>query len=674
MAQNKLLSRANIVKKYGGKQLYFDPENTPPEMMIETMERQIFPVQFDNCILTLELTPGREYKNAVIVGWKNPIRAHDGQVLEVERLETVAQYQEREYKQKLRTFKNWESGWMLMNTKPDELEEYEQLKKDMEDFHTRLKFIRTPEEKIEMEEQWNRFATLKGRSENLLLARATMEMARRHKDQALQTMLQAAKDFEDSKEKEKEMADQISEDHVEADQRGVGIPELFPTINIGYIVTRVNGRHIEDMLFTDILVVIEEAKPPHKLELRRYDYRQNELSGRWESLHELRLDGKFVEDPRVKRQLFVDAGRRGDVQDLSLMLVRGEDINAMDSTHSTAFHHAAANGHFDAMELLLEKGADIELRDHNMETPLLHAARRGDIKVVQFLLDHRANIDIRDRNFRTALFHAIMASNIDLVNLIIERRTALNLRDKYWKWTPLHYAASVGSTEIVGMLLGRRASPYLLSEHGWTPQRCAEENSCHAVAEMLREYIFNEPAQCVLPGKGRWTSIWFGKQAAAEVRWCSDRGFKAVLTIYKPKRKFAKHLWMKDNDQDILWMKAEVAAKDDDTTPASWENLLAKIPEMIRFVDRAMDEGRELLITDDTGISTSMALIIVHILIKRRVRLDPAIEQLVKIRRQAKLSESHYLGLKELQDELDQRKLDRLEDRLRTSAVLSVGF
>ena len=121
-------------------------------------------------------------------------------------------------------------------------------------------------------------------------------------------------------------------------------------------------------------------------------------------------------------------------------------------------------------------------------------------------------------------------------------------------------------------------------------------------------------------------------------------------------------------------MTTQVQAKDDDTTPASWENMLTKLPEMIRFLDMAMDEGRELLITDDSGISTSMALVIVHILIKRRIRLDPAIEHLTKVRRQSKLSESMYLGLRELQDELDQRKLDRLEDRLRTSAVLSVGF
>ena len=75
----------------------------------------------------------------------------------------------------------------------------------------------------------------------------------------------------------------------------------------------------------------------------------------------LRAHGERDDHVRARR-LVVEAGRRGDVAELSLMLLRGEDINSMDQTHCTAFHQAAANGHFEAMELLIEKGADIELR------------------------------------------------------------------------------------------------------------------------------------------------------------------------------------------------------------------------------------------------------------------------------------------------------------------------
>lgn len=50
------------------------------------------------------------------------------QVLEVERLMDLAAEQERFYKKQLRTHRNWETAWLLMNTKPDELEEYVDLK------------------------------------------------------------------------------------------------------------------------------------------------------------------------------------------------------------------------------------------------------------------------------------------------------------------------------------------------------------------------------------------------------------------------------------------------------------------------------------------------------------------------------------------------------------------
>ena len=49
-------------------------------------------------------------------------------MLEVERLMDLAAEQERFYKKQLRTYRNWETAWLLMNTKPDDLEEYVDLK------------------------------------------------------------------------------------------------------------------------------------------------------------------------------------------------------------------------------------------------------------------------------------------------------------------------------------------------------------------------------------------------------------------------------------------------------------------------------------------------------------------------------------------------------------------
>ena len=41
----------------------------PPEMMTETLERRNFSAEFDDTLLTFRLSPGRDGKNAVILGY-----------------------------------------------------------------------------------------------------------------------------------------------------------------------------------------------------------------------------------------------------------------------------------------------------------------------------------------------------------------------------------------------------------------------------------------------------------------------------------------------------------------------------------------------------------------------------------------------------------------------------
>ena len=124
-------------RKFPGRKAFNDPNNLPPEMLVENLPRQRYSVVMENCILTFDLKAGREGKNVVLAGWKHPIHVHDKQVLEVERLMAVAQEKERDYKRELRTWRNWDTGWLLMNERPDDLDEYIMLKEEMKDFHER---------------------------------------------------------------------------------------------------------------------------------------------------------------------------------------------------------------------------------------------------------------------------------------------------------------------------------------------------------------------------------------------------------------------------------------------------------------------------------------------------------------------------------------------------------
>ena len=112
------------------------------------------------------------------------------------------------------------------------------------------------------------------------------------KDLAFETYRAAAKELEHAQEHEREVSEQISEDHVEADMRAKGAAELFPAVQIGHIITKVNSRATEGLPFDEIIAIIDEASPPHTLEFRRYDFKQNQVNGRWDSLDELRSKGR----------------------------------------------------------------------------------------------------------------------------------------------------------------------------------------------------------------------------------------------------------------------------------------------------------------------------------------------------------------------------------------------
>ena len=100
-----------------------DVKHVPTEVKWEQVPRRRHYGKFDNVILTLNLLPGAGGLNAVVVSWKNPVRDHDiaagaceKQMFEVDSLR-------KEFVAKNRTYKNWETAWLLMNDRPEELEE-----------------------------------------------------------------------------------------------------------------------------------------------------------------------------------------------------------------------------------------------------------------------------------------------------------------------------------------------------------------------------------------------------------------------------------------------------------------------------------------------------------------------------------------------------------------------
>lgn len=193
-----------------------------------------------------------------------------------------------------------------------------------------------PNTKVEAENDYRRFKFLEPRMERLITMQESLQAIREGKQLSFQRSQEADKALEKHKELEKLAADRISNDHVVADEQRVGVAELFPTVQLGYIICSVNGNECEDMPYEEIMGIINENFPPHTLELRRYDYRQNISTGEWESLQEMRDQKKYVEDPRLVRSFFVDTCRKGLCAEIGMRLRRGgERVNGWVAEYST---------------------------------------------------------------------------------------------------------------------------------------------------------------------------------------------------------------------------------------------------------------------------------------------------------------------------------------------------
>ena len=204
----------------------------------------------------------------------------------------------------------------------------------------------------------------------------------------------------------------------------------------------------------------------------------------------------------------------------------------------------------------------------------------------------------------------------------------------------------------------------------------ATENGHKEAINFLIEFRFSEPAQNIMPEAK--TSIWIGRKEASYPIWCGDRGFGGVLSILDGEKRAKKSFWL-DDEEDIWYLGLPVNQKElyiskRKNGDGDWDILLKFLKRGLDFVDKCLEADRSILIQDDDGISFSYALLCVWLVTRKKVRVKEAIEYVVAIRRECKLSVGLERGLRQFQDMRDEKKLQRLEARLKSSDVISMGF
>ena len=149
---------------------------------------------------------------------------------------------------------------------------------------------------------------------------------------------------------------------------------------------------------------------------------------------------------------------------------------------------------------LIYRGMDPNTPTEKGEPALVFAVRSGAPKTVAFLLKQPGiQLDAINTADETALMLAANANDLASANLLIEAGASVNRPN----WTPLHYAASKGHTEMMRLLIDNDAYIDSESPNGTTPLMMAAYYATPKAVKLMLE----EGADPTLQNKDGQTAL-----------------------------------------------------------------------------------------------------------------------------------------------------------------------
>jgi len=132
--------------------------------------------------------------------------------------------------------------------------------------------------------------------------------------------------------------------------------------------------------------------------------------------------------------------------------------------------------------------------------------------------------------------------------------------------------------------------------------------------------------------------------------------------------------WMKSDEHCRIFTKL-TDVSDEDSTNASWEAFADVLPKLASHLKELMKKGdAEILICDASGNSTPASLFAVVMLMRYQQKITETLAACAVARPSLKVSMSLRKGLELTQRAVDEKKLKRLDAKIRNAVILSSGF
>lgn len=162
--------------------------------------------------------------------------------------------------------------------------------------------------------------------------------------------------------------------------------------------------------------------------------------------------------------LAVDVGRGKLVK---MLMERGCDVNALDSSHWTPLTHACREGRLDIIKALVKQGAHLFFVEPDDHTSLEVAAQYGHLGITFYILDHaleQGTMDWWSAGLRIVHLRAIENDHLHIIKGLYDKR-GVRMQNPDFRRSALMTAVRLQRTAI---------ARYLLMDLEWDPKGLAD--------------------------------------------------------------------------------------------------------------------------------------------------------------------------------------------------------
>jgi len=171
---------------------------------------------------------------------------------------------------------------------------------------------------------------------------------------------------------------------------------------------------------------------------------------------------------------------------VGLLLRAGARFDVVDNEGKAPLHLAMVSFDVGICNLLLDAGADIDQVDGNGKTALMHAAVAGNERAIVYLMKRGANASVRHRiDGGTALTDAFFAGKVNAAKALIAAGADVHFTGT-GGMTPLMYAAALGDSSLVALILSKKADPTVVDHFGQSAADHAASAGHEDIAAWLR--------------------------------------------------------------------------------------------------------------------------------------------------------------------------------------------